>query len=491
MLEGLQKLYAAGAEVDWAGFDGPFARRRVAAPSYPLRATRHWMDVVNQAPGMALNAGQRWAALSQALDRQAERGPLDLGIASYPAKWACLEGITLAHAAHTLREAGLFREAGESRTLDEVLQAGGIAAGYRHLVARWLAGLAARGDLRARGEAFVADAPLAEPDLPALWTGAQALFADNQPLFDYLRHCGSLVEPVLRGRESPLETLFPGGSFELAENLYQRSATAFIGRPAATFESGPSPPGRQLRVLRSAPAPRHQRRGAGRAAARSRATTSATCPTCPRPRALREHRFLSFGAFDMDQDPAAQGYAPGASTPSSPPPRCTRADLRTALQRLRGLLAPAACWFWWIHHPPGVVRHEHRPDRRLAALRRPAHRQPAAAARHLGVRPARGRLRRGRRSAARGLARRGPGPAPSRRAPGSAEAAGGVTQAIGPAGAPAARPRAPGRRKRPRRCGGGCGGLPGERLTLREFVRDRVVRVLRLIRTSRQGGTIG
>jgi len=494
MLEGLQKLYAAGAEVDWAGFDAPFARRRVAAPGYPWRATRHWMDVVNQAPGMALNAGQRWAALSQALDRQAQRGPLDLGIASYPAKWACLEGITLAHAAHTLREAGLFREAGESRTLDEVLQAGGIAAGYRHLVARWLAGLAARGDLRAQGEAFVADAPLAAPDLPALWAGAQALFADNQPLFDYLRHCGSLVEPVLRGRESPLETLFPGGSFELAENLYQRSATMrYINGLAATaFESlGASvPPGRQLRVLEI---------GAG-----TGGTSAAVLAALPPDRAryhfsdvsdvfldrarerFAEHRFLSFGAFDMDQDPAAQGYAPGGfdAIVAANAVHASK-DLRTALQRLRGLLAPGGvlvlvestthlAWFdmstglieGWQHFaddlrtdnpllPPATwVRALREAGFDEAGAWPPAGSPAEALGQHLIV----------------------------ARAPGSAEAGGGATQAIEPTGAPAAAPTRSGPqeaaealRRRVREA------LPGERLDLlREFVRDRVVRVLRL-----------
>ena len=53
-----------------------------------------------------------------------------------------------------------------------------------------------------------------------------------------MRHCGTLVGRVLRGRESPLETLFPGGSFELAQALYERSATMrYINAlAAAAFE---------------------------------------------------------------------------------------------------------------------------------------------------------------------------------------------------------------------------------------------------------------
>ena len=126
---------------------------------------------------------------------------------------------------HTLRDGGLFKAAGEGHSLAQVLQRAGIAPTYGHLVQRWLDRLVAQGDLIRDGERFVARAPLAEPDLAALWREAEALFADNQPLLAYVRHCGGLVSPVLRGGESPLETLFPGGGFELAEGLYERSAT--------------------------------------------------------------------------------------------------------------------------------------------------------------------------------------------------------------------------------------------------------------------------
>ena len=43
MLESLGRLYVRGAEVNWAGFDQPYARRRVPLPTYPFQRQRYWI----------------------------------------------------------------------------------------------------------------------------------------------------------------------------------------------------------------------------------------------------------------------------------------------------------------------------------------------------------------------------------------------------------------------------------------------------------------
>ncbi|MEO8804873.1 MAG: beta-ketoacyl synthase N-terminal-like domain-containing protein [Burkholderiaceae bacterium] len=349
LLEGLQRLYVGGADVNWAGVDADPARRRVALPTYPFRERRHWMDVVGQAASPPVSAAERWVAITGALASQAERGPLDLNASSYPAKWACLERVTSAHAASTLRDAGLFRVAGERHTLTQVLERARIAGTYGHLIQRWLERLVAQGLLQRDADVFVAPAPLAAPDLPALWAEAEALFVDNQPLLAYVRHCGGLVGEVLSGAESPLETLFPGGSFDLAEGLYERSTTMryINGLAASAFAAlGASvPAGRSLRVLEI---------GAG-----TGGTSSALLPALPADRTtyrftdvsdffldrartrFAAYPFMSFGLLDMDQDPLAQGYAPHSFDVivSANAVHASR-DLRLTLVRLHDLLAP-------------------------------------------------------------------------------------------------------------------------------------------------------
>ena len=39
------ELHVRGVDIDWAAFDAPFERRRVAAPTYPFQRARHWLRV--------------------------------------------------------------------------------------------------------------------------------------------------------------------------------------------------------------------------------------------------------------------------------------------------------------------------------------------------------------------------------------------------------------------------------------------------------------
>ncbi len=293
--------------------------------------------------------------MTSALAREAERGPLDLNAASYTEKWSLLERLTTANALEVLRERGAFATAGETRTLDEVLAATGIRASYKHLVQRWLERLVAKGALRADGASFTAPAPLGAPgsagavDLLALWEEGERAFADNAPLFAYFRHCCGLAGKILVGAESPLETLFPGGLFDLAEGLYERSSTMryINGLAAAAFEAlgASTPKGRALRVLEV---------GAG-----TGGTTSSLLPILPADRTkyvftdvsdlfldrarerFRAYPFVECRRFDADKDFGAQGFEPGSfdAIVSANAVHAT-VDLRLALRRLRELLAP-------------------------------------------------------------------------------------------------------------------------------------------------------
>ena len=44
LLDSLAKLYVRGADVNWSGFDAPYARRRVVLPSYPFERQRYWIE---------------------------------------------------------------------------------------------------------------------------------------------------------------------------------------------------------------------------------------------------------------------------------------------------------------------------------------------------------------------------------------------------------------------------------------------------------------
>ncbi|MFM7269150.1 MAG: beta-ketoacyl synthase N-terminal-like domain-containing protein, partial [Cyanobium sp.] len=46
LLESLAELQQRGTPIDWAGFDAPFARRRVPLPTYPWQHQRHWLPLI-------------------------------------------------------------------------------------------------------------------------------------------------------------------------------------------------------------------------------------------------------------------------------------------------------------------------------------------------------------------------------------------------------------------------------------------------------------
>ncbi len=363
----LQQLYAAGADIDWEAVAAGRGRRRAELPLYPFRRRRYWLEPAAPVP-------DPWPATERELDRQSEQGPIDLDAAAYPAIWPSLEALTVAHALALFRDGGVFAAAGERRTLDDVLAACGIVAAHRRLTRRWLRHLTAHGYLESDGDAFVAVRALPAPDLEARWAEAEARLAGNPQLLAYLRNCGRLLDDVVRGRVSAVETFYPGGSFELARDLYERSATmryvnALVARGVGAYARGV---GRPVRVLEV---------GAG-----SGATTAALLPMLDAASAYvftdvsatfldaARERFasppdptqpsLAFGLFDMDRDPAEQGFADGTfDLIVSANAVHTSADLPVALARLRRLLAPGGALmlvesttdFAWFDMSTGLV----------------------------------------------------------------------------------------------------------------------------------------
>jgi len=345
LLGALQQLWVDGADIDWSAFHADHARTRVELPTMPWQRRRYWFDLPEEAP--AADPMHAWRSIADALDRASGQGPIGVDLSGYDRRWACLERLTVAAAATTLREAGCFMQPGERATVDEVRQRLGAADTYRHLLQRWLERLVQRGLLQQEGGHFIAVRPLPDPNIAAAMEEAAHELAGNAPLLDYLRHCCGLLGAVIAGRESALETLFPGGSFDLAEGLYQRSATGqYLNGLAATALQAmvASRPGHAWRVLEA---------GAG-----TGGSTSALLPILPAgssylftdvsefflERAGRKFAglpALRLATFDLEAELAVQGLAEGSFdlVLAANAVHAVR-DLRAVLARLRRLLAP-------------------------------------------------------------------------------------------------------------------------------------------------------
>ena len=350
MLESLQTLYAAGAPVDWAGFEAGGPHRPVDLPLYPFQRRRFW--ALSSPAERGEGAAHTWRSMTAALAHEADRAPIDTRLDGQGARWAALADWTRAHAATVLRAAGLYGQPGASHSAAEVAARLGAPASYHRLLARWLQSLASAGALRAEADGrFSCLTPLPDPALEQATAEVRRALADNQPLLDYVLHCGRLLGSVLRGETSPLETLFPGGEFTLADGLYRRSSTMrYVNGLAAAAVRAlvAARPGARLSVLEA---------GAG-----TGGTTAAVLAALPA-ESLRQYLFtdvspffferataefgqshgraLAFATLDLQGDLDAQGLG-GKQFDLVLASNAVHAarDLRGALARLRALTAP-------------------------------------------------------------------------------------------------------------------------------------------------------
>lgn len=354
LLAAVQALYVAGQPLRWDRIEADAGGPPLALPTYPFQHRRHWVSWQSGGESLAADpvaqADHVWRSLAAAVERQAGQAPLGVAVERYAATWQVLERLTTAHAAEALRAGGLFARPGEVADVAAVRMRLGAAATYDHLIGRWLQRLAASGWLQRDGDRYASPAPLPDPGLAACQAAAAQALADDPPLRDYLGHCGRLLADVIGGRQSPLETLFPGGSFELAEGLYERSGPARYvnGLAAAALQAvvAARGPGAGLRVLEI---------GAG-----TGSTSASLVPLLP-PGGRSSYWFtdvtpvfldrardkfaaypgVRFQAFDLERDPAAQGVPVGSFdvVVAANAVHAVR-DLRAALRRLHGLLAP-------------------------------------------------------------------------------------------------------------------------------------------------------
>jgi acyl transferase domain-containing protein/NADPH:quinone reductase-like Zn-dependent oxidoreductase/acyl carrier protein/SAM-dependent methyltransferase len=348
ILESLGRLYVEGAPVDWAGFGRGHARRKVALPTYPFQRERYWVESTAVETAGAARA-RAFEYATAAGRRQARSVPFDLDLDAHPTQAGLLDRLTTGYIVSALARLGGYGRAEEAHSVEGLRERLGILPVYGKLLARWLRKLAREGLLQRQGETFVAPQPLVALAGEALGAGAEMGGLSGAPVFRaYLERCGTMLPEVVTGRESPLETLFPGGTFEVARTLYEELpavryindiARAVAGALAAARAGADT-----LHVLEL---------GAG-----TGGMTSALMPALLPDRTVylftdvsefflaraREKfaafPFLRYGLLDIGRDPGEQGYPAGFDLVVAANVLHAAPDLGRALQHARALLAP-------------------------------------------------------------------------------------------------------------------------------------------------------
>jgi 3-oxoacyl-(acyl-carrier-protein) synthase/SAM-dependent methyltransferase len=345
VLSVLKALYVGGETIAWRWLWDGAPQPRLALPTYPFQRRRFWKPSIG--PASAAPADRLdWPALLAEASAQSETGPLGWNPGAFPAIWTALQDLTAGHAANALIELGVFTRAGDRASAAEIVKRFGVVPRYESLVGRWLELLADRGRLSRDGTVFIADAPLEPIDMADAWRTAEALSLDAPGTLDYARRTSKRLPDLLTGRVSPLEVLFAKGSFDSAQDLYERNPTArYLNAIVASalrsaLAAAPAGGFRLLEV------------GAG-----TGGTTSRLAPIFPADgeywftdvsdaflegarRRFGAHPALRLAKFDLEGEPPADVAAGGFDMVVAANVVHATRDVGATLDRLHGLLRP-------------------------------------------------------------------------------------------------------------------------------------------------------
>jgi len=268
--------------------------------------------------------------------------------------WRKIEAVSLRSMLETLQALGLVDGSAVAEPLEDLVRSGRVRPQYRRVVERWLRVLASGGHLSARDGGYgIAETGVAAADPVARQLAAlEASCGHDERLKDFLEYVASCLRNqllLLSGEAMPLEFLFPGGEWRLAEALYQRSPIArhHNGVIAAVVKSlvrgweGD----RRLRILEI---------GAG-----TGGTSASVLPELPADRTeywytdlstyffsaarekFRDYPFVRYAVFDIGKAPAAQGQQPhGYDLIVAANVLHNATDVNAALGSIRELLKP-------------------------------------------------------------------------------------------------------------------------------------------------------
>jgi amino acid adenylation domain-containing protein len=238
---------------------------------------------------------------------------------------------------------GVFKTAGDTRTAVDIIRDCGLRSEYRPLLARWLHLLTEDGLLASRDSLHYTCAEPLRPTVAPLASHRP----ERNPLAAYFQEVRRNLPALLRGERDPLELLFPGGDWTIAEALYQQNPlfrSAYL-QAGAVVQALAARLQRPIRVLEVGS-------GVG-------SLTSFLLPALPADRtsylftdisrffqagAKRKfagYQFVKYGVLDALRDPLAQGLLPesfdlvAASAVMHNAP-----DPAAALTQLRPVLVP-------------------------------------------------------------------------------------------------------------------------------------------------------
>jgi amino acid adenylation domain-containing protein len=262
-----------------------------------------------------------WRSVVEAAQQQAHLIPPGVNSQVSLAHDTRMDRLTREYICLALKQLGAFVEPGERHSVEDLIGRYQILPRYEKVLLQWLNILEEDGLLeREEGGVFASPLPLPTEPLDELWDEIRQGVDDEgkveNRLLDVLQLCGQNLAVMLTGETDPLELLFPGGSWETADSLYQlnplaqyhNGIVAQVLRAAASRGSSQRP----IRILEI---------GAG-----TGGTTVSLLPVLPADRTVyvytdlstfftnrasmrfNAYPFVEYNLLDIEKPPQHQGY---------------------------------------------------------------------------------------------------------------------------------------------------------------------------------------
>ena len=383
ILESLGRLYVRGAEVNWAGFDQPYERRRVALPTYPFERQRYWIEGEDRSrrsvPRPAethqesadppadwwytlswepkpIHATERSneglpvpSALARSLTPRASELRIQQGFDRYAEISPLLDALSSAFVIKGLRRAGWALTAGERVSISELQSRLGIVESHRMLFRRVLEMLEEDQVLRREEDIWCVLRTPPDSDPSANCHSLEVQYPDFGNELALLGRCGASLESVLQGSANPIQLLFPDGSLEALEQVYTNSPGPRVfnqlAMEAVVAEVDARPDG-MIRILEIGAGTGGTTTYLAKAlpAARAEYTFTDVSPlfTARASEKFQRYPFFSYQTLDIELEPTAQGFQTGAFdiVVAANVLHATQ-DLRATIRNARKLLAPS------------------------------------------------------------------------------------------------------------------------------------------------------
>jgi acyl transferase domain-containing protein/acyl carrier protein len=251
LYETVRQFYLLGVPIEWNRIYEDRSVRKLALPTYPFQRQRYWIKsakngstpvrepVVAQSFDPLLyttewrpqpNSARAFksttpqdllSAATQAIDAMSNDGEVHKTIAAYGNFLPQLDGLCTTYILEAMDELGVNLREGARLSLVDVYGKLGVRPEHRRLIKRLCAILEEDGIIHRDGGGWVFGT------IPHRKSAADsARLSAEFPLFtaelNFLGQASNLAK-VLQGRMSAVEALFPNGSLELAEQLYQNA----------------------------------------------------------------------------------------------------------------------------------------------------------------------------------------------------------------------------------------------------------------------------